>query len=413
VGEGITESVLLKWHVDPGQTVREDDTLCVIETDKAVVEIPAPCTGTVTSLDVAEGARIPVGTVIAQVEPDAGASATAGAPRISPDGGTSVASPAPASAPPAPGSASQAASAPVPYKAGPGRTRAAPSTRRLASELRVDLSGIHGQGPHGRILRSDVQAAVAAEAGRADDAGLTASRRSRDGASSRREPMTNLRRTIAENMRRSVAIIPHATTSFRCDAGALLELREHCQQRLAQRISLTAMFMKAMIPALRAYPYFNASIDDDAHEIVLHDDHNFGFATHTPEGLIVPVVKDVARKSLLEVTAAIERLAALARERRVPVADLRGGTITLSNIGSHGGREIGGRPIISHPQVALIATGRIRPEPAVRDNLVVPRPTLIITVSFDHRLIDGAYAAGFMDRVIDIIEAPGMLLAYT
>jgi pyruvate dehydrogenase E2 component (dihydrolipoamide acetyltransferase) len=171
--------------------------------------------------------------------------------------------------------------------------------------------------------------------------------------------------------------------------------------------------MKAMIPALKAYPYFNASIDDDRHEIVLHHDHNFGFAAHTPDGLIVPVVKDVGRKSLLDVTTAIERLASLARERRIPVADLRGGTITLSNIGSHGGHEIGGRPIISHPQVALIATGRIRPEPAVRDNVVVPRPTLIITVSFDHRLIDGAYAAGFMDLVIEIIEAPGMLLAYT
>jgi pyruvate dehydrogenase E2 component (dihydrolipoamide acetyltransferase) len=384
VGEGITESVLLKWHVDPGQSVREDDALCSIETDKAVVEIPAPCTGTVVSLDVAEGTRIPVGTVIAQVEPEAGSLASAG--------------PADPPPPASPGSGTRST-----------RTRAAPSTRRHARELRVELEKVEGRGPRGRILRSDVEAA--AEANRTPlqaGPGTVA-----DGEPTARVPMSNLRRTIAENLRRSMAIIPHATGSFRCDAGALVELREQCQQKLRREISYSAMFMKAMVPALRSYPYFNASIDDEKQEIMIHREHHIGFATHTPDGLIVPVVRDVGRKSLVEVSAEIERLAALARERRIPVTDLRGGTITLSNIGSHGGHEIGGHPIISHPQVAILVTSRIRPEPAVRGGVVVIRPTLILTVAFDHRLIDGAYAAGFMEQLIDVIEAPGMLLAYT
>jgi pyruvate dehydrogenase E2 component (dihydrolipoamide acetyltransferase) len=373
VGEGITESTLLRWHVKAGQPIQEDDPFCDIETDKAVVEITAPCTGKVLSIDVGEGATVAVGTVLAQLASNEveAATMTVAAPSVAAD------------------RASEAATTPKQRADRPRAPRAAPSTRRYAHELGVDLFSVEGSGPGGRIVREDLSVA----------------------SSSTRTPMTRLRQIIAENMRKSVSLIPHATSSFRCDAVAFIELRERCQERFGQRISYSAMLMKAMVPALKAYPHFNASIDEESREIVTHRDFNIGFAVHTDEGLMVPVLRDVQRKSLLEISQEIDKLAAAARERRIELASLRGATITLSNLGSHGGHEVTGRPIINHPQVALIAAGRIRPEPAVYEGAVCVRPTLNLTTSYDHRLIDGVYASLFMERFIEIIEAPGMLLA--
>ncbi|HQQ35563.1 MAG TPA: dihydrolipoamide acetyltransferase family protein [Rugosibacter sp.] len=409
VGEGITESDLLKWHVKPGDVVREDDLLCEIETDKAVVEIPVPCNGTVQSLQVAEGTTVKVGSVIAvfaTADNQAASAATVKSaahampaePRESQIIGVS----------PAPTFSA------IPQAAPAQPAHATPSTRSYARQQGVALEVVSGSGPKGRILREDIDRHLSVV--KAPD---TSSVRLEVrplaiplSGQQRRTPIKGLRRAIAETMVRSVSVIPHATSGFRCNAEAFVALRLRLQEHLGCRISFTAMVIKAMIPALKKYPYFNASIDDTSNEIVEHGDINIGFATHTDEGLIVPVIKHADQRSLKEISLEIDRLAALARERKIPLADLKGGTITLSNVGSHGKHDLVGRPIINHPEVAIIAMTRIKPQAAVVNGAVVAQQSLDMVTSYDHRLIDGVYAAQFMEAVIEIIEEPGLLLSY-
>ena len=295
--------------------------------------------------------------------------------------------------------------------------RATPATRRMARELGVDLGAIQGSGPSGRITASDV-------GNRAHSPGQAAAREGLAGVGQRfaiapiapvpgqvRTPVTGLRKAIAEQMVRSVTMIPHASSSFRCEAERFIALRRTLQDRLGARISFTAMVMKAMVPAIRKFPYFNCSFDDTSNEIVMPPSINIGFATHTDDGLIVPVVRKCEAKSLAEISSEIDRLAELARTRKIAIEDLRGGTVTLSNVGSHGRAEtIGGRLIVNHPQAAIIGITRIRPCAVVRDGAVVARQCIDINMSYDHRIIDGIYAALFAEHLVDLIEEPGLLL---
>jgi pyruvate dehydrogenase E2 component (dihydrolipoamide acetyltransferase) len=213
-------------------------------------------------------------------------------------------------------------------------------------------------------------------------------------------------------MVRSVTLIPHASSSFRCEAERFVALRKLLQQRLGVRISFTAMVMKAMVYAIEKYPVFNCSVDDTTSEIVTPPSINIGFATHTDDGLIVPVVKGCEARRLADISEEVDRLADLARTRKIAPKDLRGGTITLSNVGSHGRVEAtGGRLIINHPQAAIIGMTRIRPLPIVRDGQVVAAQCLDIHTSYDHRIIDGIYAALFIEKLVDVIEEPGMMLS--
>jgi len=408
VGEGITESDLLKWHVKPGDVVREDDVLCEIETDKAVVEIPIPCSGTVKSLQVAEGATVKVGSVIAVFDTAAAANAAKGATEAVAKAAASAAVVAPAAVSPAPTFQSAQAAAPA------QPVHATPSTRSYARQQGVALEAVTGSGPKGRILHADVDRYLTA-AKAPDTSSVKLEVRPLAipvAGQQRRTPLKGMRRAIADTMVRSVSVIPHATSGFRCNADAFVALRQRLQEHLGCRISFTAMVIKAMVPALKKYPYFNASIDDTTSEIVEHGDINIGFATHTGEGLMVPVIKHADQRSLAEISTEIDRLAALARERKIPLADLKGGTITLSNVGSHGKHDLVGRPIINHPEAAIIAMTRIKPQPAVANGMVVVQQTLDMVTSYDHRLIDGVYAAQFMEALIEIIEEPGLLLGF-
>lgn len=409
VGEGITESDLLKWHVKPGDVVREDDLLCEIETDKAVVEIPVPCNGTVQSLQVAEGTTVKVGSVIAVFATADNQAASAAA--VKPAAHAMPAEPREnqiIGVSPAPTFSA------IPQAAPAQPAHATPSTRSYARQQGVALEVVSGSGPKGRILREDIDRHLSVVKA-SDTSSVRLEVRPLAiplSGQQRRTPIKGLRRAIAETMVRSVSVIPHATSGFRCNAEAFVALRLRLQEHLGCRISFTAMVIKAMIPALKKYPYFNASIDDTSNEIVEHGDINIGFATHTDEGLIVPVIKHADQRSLKEISAEIDRLAALARERKIPLADLKGGTITLSNVGSHGKHDLVGRPIINHPEVAIIAMTRIKPQAAVVNGAVVAQQSLDMVTSYDHRLIDGVYAAQFMEAVIEIIEEPGLLLSY-
>lgn len=396
VGEGITESDLLKWHVKVGDLVREDDLLCEIETDKAVVEIPVPCSGTLVGLHAEEGATVAVGSIIATFETNPDRVDEPVQQEISPVINN------------------RAASTPVVTESvTDATTRATPSTRKYAREMGVELNQVTGSGPKGRILRSDIDRQFSATGEPQVGMALKVSPTNIPlTGGQRRTPLKGLRKAIAETMVRSVTIIPHATSGFSCNAERFVALRQQLQLQLGCRISYTAMVMKALIPGIRRYPFFNASIDDAKNEIVEHGDINIGFATHTDAGLMVPVIKQVDRLSLLEISNQIDRLAGLARQRKIDLADLKGGTITLSNVGSHGKHDRAGRPIVNHPEAAIIAMARIKPMPAVVGDQVVPQQTLDLVTSYDHRIIDGVYAALFMETLIGIVEEPGMLLAY-
>jgi pyruvate dehydrogenase E2 component (dihydrolipoamide acetyltransferase) len=396
--------------------VREDDVLCEIETDKAVVEIPVPCSGTVQSLHAAEGSTVKVGSVIAVFDTGATAQAAQGANEAVARAAASAAAAAPAGA--LSGALSAVSPAPT-FSVAPQTTpaqpvHATPSTRSYARQQGVALEAVTGSGPKGRILHEDIDRHLSmAKAPDTSSVKLEVRPLAIPAAGQqRRTPLKGLRRAIADTMVRSVSVIPHATSGFRCNAEAFVALRQRLQEHFGCRISFTAMLIKAMVPALKKYPYFNASIDDTTSEIVEHGDINIGFATHTGEGLMVPVIKHADQRSLAEISSEIDRLAALARERKIPLADLKGGTITLSNVGSHGKHDLVGRPIINHPEAAIIAMTRIKPQPAVENGLVVVQQTLDMVTSYDHRLIDGVYAAEFMEAVIAVIEEPGLLLGY-
>ncbi|MCP3730289.1 2-oxo acid dehydrogenase subunit E2 [Sphingomonas sp. MG17] len=413
IGEGLTEAVIAGWSVKAGDAVKEDDPLCEIETDKAVVEITAPCTGTVISVRGEIGETLKVGTVITVFETE---KLPVGAGRGGHGQAVEEAEPplAQPAAPPAEIPASGGAS-PVAFDRA---IRATPATRRLAREQGVDLATVAGTGPGGRVLQNDVMRfADGGQIGQATGATGSSGGRFTIAPIPRepgqtRQPLTGLRRVVADQMVRSVTLVPHASSSFRCEAGRFQTLRKLLQERLGTRISFTAMVMKAMVSAIQRYPTFNQSIDETTNEVVTPPFVNIGFATHTDDGLIVPVIKDCGARTLTEISGEIDRLAALARSRKIAPGDLRGGTITLSNVGSHGRAEaIGGRLIVNHPQAAIIGMTRIRPLPIVRDGQVVAAPCLDFHTSYDHRIIDGIYAGLFMEHLIDVIEEPGMMLA--
>lgn len=414
IGEGLTEAVVRKWHVSQGQAVKEDDLLCEIETDKAVVEITSPCDGEIKILNGAEGETLPVGALLIEFE-------TGAAPELPAGGALPHGTPVREAIPPAT-APEPAAAAPALVEAAPPvivnhDVRATPSTRKFAREHGIDLAGVAGSGPGGRILRDDLSGSAGhgARASAAPDTSPVAVTVPRNSVPSapgqQRIPIRGLRKAIAETMVRSVTVVPHATSFFRCSGERFLDLRKTLQDRLGVRVSFTAMVVKALVPALQRYPYFNASVDDVRNEIVLPGVINVGFAAHTEDGLLVPVIKGADRKSLAEISAEIDRLAGLARDRKIAPEDLRGGTITLSNVGSHGSADVtGGRPIINHPQSAVIVMSRIRPQPVVRNGQVIAHPCMDIGSSYDHRIIDGVYANQFLETLINVIEEPGLLI---
>ena len=414
IGEGLTEAVITNWSVEVGDSVKEDDPLCEIETDKALVEITAPCSGTILDIKGQPGETLKVGTVITVFETDklpAGAGRGAHGPPAKSD-----ATPDTTICPAVPERTGSATAAPV-LRINLD-IRATPATRRFARERGIDLNHVAGTGPGGRVLQSDISRFVSGgQGGRAAQIPSAAGQRFTIAPvphepGQKRMTLTGLRKAVADQMVRSDTLIPHAASAYRCEADRFVTLRKQLQERLGVRISFTAMVLKAMVPALQKFPMFNYSMDDTTNEIVIPPSINIGFATHTDEGLIVPVVKRCESKSLAEIAAEIDRLAELARTRKIPLEDLRGGTITLSNVGSHGRVETtGGRLIINHPQAAIIGISRIRPFPVVKDGQVVVAQCLDINTSYDHRIIDGIYANLFMEQVVDVIEEPGMMLA--
>ncbi len=422
LGEGLTEAEIVAVLVREGEVIGEDAPLLEVETDKAQVEIPSPIGGRVEKIHVTPGQTVKVGAVLVTFA-DNGAPATA--PAAPP--GAAPARTAPTASPP--GRESAPAGGPV---------AATPATRRLARELGVELRAVRGSGPGGRVLDTDVRAAAAG--GRPAPAAseprpqpATATREATPGGPAKplasvgleppplprfeqwgpveRQPLSHLRRTIAERMTLSATLVPHVTHFDRADItelDAIIARNLEPARARGVTLTLTAFLLKAAALALRAHPQFNASLDPAAGELILKRYYHLGVAVATPRGLIVPVLRDVDGKPVLEIGRELGALAQRVRDGKAALDDLRGGTFTITNIGALGGSAA--IPIITYPEVAILAVARARQEPVVRQGQIVPRLMLPITLTFDHRVADGADGARFATELVSLLEAPERLI---
>jgi pyruvate dehydrogenase E2 component (dihydrolipoamide acetyltransferase) len=425
IGEGLTEAEIVRWLVPEGEYVEQDQAIVELETDKAVVEIPSPYAGVVLRHGGSEGEVIEVGTVLVVIgepgetaEPDAIAADSE--PVQSGDAASAEgppAAPAERTTTPIVGTISEeaemlGAQAPISSHG----VKALPVVRKLARDLGVDLESLAGSGPGGRITREDVEAAAETmrpspepTAAPEEETSTPPSEapRSQAGYQSGRQPLSRLRRTIAANMSKSWAEIPHVTTFDDVDASRLLEVRSALASRHDTKIPIEALVIKAVVPALEAFPEFNATLDGE--ELLVHENHHIGIAVDTPEGLMVAVIRDAAAKSVLELAEEVRRLGEGARARSLGVDELSGQTFTVSNIGAVGGGH--GTPIVPYGTMAILSVGMARPKPIVFDDDLVIAPVMPVSLSYDHRIIDGAQGRRFMSLVIENLEEPALFLA--
>jgi pyruvate dehydrogenase E2 component (dihydrolipoamide acetyltransferase) len=387
VGEGITEGEVVRWLVKEGDEIKADETLAEIETDKAVVEMPSPYAGTVLKLHFKEKDLIKVGEVLVTIGekgeavPEA-APAPAGMPAVRP-------------------------AAPV-RAAAPGRTGevlATPKVRALAKELGLDINAVPGTGPAGRITEEDVRSTKDKPAEKKPEIKIKA--KYDLFGSLERIPLRGVRRATAKKMRESLDKAAHVTHCDEADAGALAALREKMKpeaEAAGIKLSYLPFIVKALIEALKLHPTLNATLDDEEGEIVVKKYYNIGIAVDVPDGLIVPVVKMADQKSVLDIAAEIQALAKAARERTLDLADLKGGTFSVTNVGVFGGDFA--TPIINYPEAAILATMKIADRARVENGAVVVKKTLPLCLAFDHRIIDGAEAARFTRDLIRFLENP-------
>jgi pyruvate dehydrogenase E2 component (dihydrolipoamide acetyltransferase) len=513
VGEGVAEGEIVDWLVEEGDAVEEDQPVAEVETDKAVVDVPSPVNGSVQEIHAEAGEMVPVGTVIitfAEEGDDDSGEATSTEESTETDATTEASAAAEAET-----TAEGTADEETPTVS--GRIFAAPSARRLARELGVDMESIDGSGPGGRVSEHDVRAAAedatgtdgeegdspepattrvegssGTDAGEGDTTGGGAAQASstgqpsasgsaaggatagesadrertlaapatrklaedsgvdidavptdeeRDGeafvtpaavesyaeaqqaaqdadrealAGSRGEeriPYRGVRRTIGQQMAESKYTAPHVTHHDEVDVTALVEARTDLKELAdEQGISLSYMpfVMKACVAALREFPMVNSMLDEEAEEIVQKKYYNIGVATATDAGLMVPVVEDADRKNMLQLASEMNELVEKARERTISREEMQGGTFTITNVGAIGGEYA--TPIVNHPEVAILALGAIKEKPRVKDGEIVPRKVMTLSLSIDHRVVDGAIAAQFTNRVEEFLETPQRLL---
>jgi pyruvate dehydrogenase E2 component (dihydrolipoamide acetyltransferase)/2-oxoisovalerate dehydrogenase E2 component (dihydrolipoyl transacylase) len=420
LGEGVYEAELVSWLVKPGDVVKHGQALMEVLTDKATMEVPAPFAGVIDGLAAQPGQQVKVGDVVLEYNP-----AEASGGRQPPESATQQRADAPrslarvetAGAPD--GRSRSAISAPiadgngalVPQGANAPRSlaavKAAPSVRFMARKLGVDLTRIHGSGPGGRILIDDLSGHVAPQRRPAPEAP-----RLDYGRPGTRIKLQGLRRIIAERMVQSKRTIPHYTYVDECDLTELVRLREGLRgsfDRAGVKLTYLAFVVKAVAAALREVPLVNATLDEQAGEIVLHDRYHIGVAVATPNGLMVPVVRDADRKDLVQIARDIERLSEEARTGKARLDDLRGGTFTVTSIGGIGG--LFATPVINPLEVGILGVGKVVKRPVFdAAGNVQPADLAYLSLSFDHRVVDGAVGAVFGNAIIRQLQQPAALL---
>jgi pyruvate dehydrogenase E2 component (dihydrolipoamide acetyltransferase) len=420
LGENIASGDVVTVFVSEGDVVKPGQALLEVETDKAVIEVPCPPGGRVEKVLVKKGDTVKVGQALVVLGAAGAAPAAPPKPAAAPPQpavAKQPAGPAPA-APVAPPPAAVEAPRPVagepePVAATATVEPAGPAVRRLARELGVDLARVRGTGPTGRIVREDVIAAVrqASSGAPAARPRATAGTEQDDWGPIRREQMSRMRKTIAANMVRSVSTIPHLTNFDDADVTELERLRKESAAEYAKsnlKLTALAFVIKAVSLSLRQHPSINASIDPEKGEIVYKEYVNIGLAVDTPRGLVVPVLRDCDELSIPQIAQAIADTAEKAKNAQYGVEDLRGGTFTISNLGAVGGAY--STPIINWPEVAILLLGRSRKMPVVHEDRIESRLMMPLSLSYDHRLVDGAMAARFLSEVIGYLESPGRLL---
>ena len=416
IGEGLTEGEIVRWLVKEGDEIKEGQSLVEVETDKALAEIPSPKTGVILKIMAKEKEIVKVGQVIVVFGEKGEALVVPAGP------------PSPAPKPKSVGVVGELEEAPeeAPEKAPPPEVKprvekpalvsehalATPAVRALARELGVAIDRVKGTGPGGRVLEKDVRQFAETKEKPVEEVKKVAKVKKYDlYGYIEHIPLRSVRRAIAKAMVKSKYTAPHVGAMDEADVTELWQIREKekkAAEKKGIKLTILPFVAKAVVAGLMEHPYLNASLDDENEEIILKKYYNIGFATDTPEGLMVPVVKNAGEKSIFQLAEELAQLSEKARTRKIDLADLKGGTFTITNYGSV--RGIFGTPIINYPEVAILGTGRIREMPVVRDGKIEIRKILPLSLSFDHRVVDGAEAARFLDTVIARLEDPGLIL---
>ncbi len=404
------EVEVIELLVKPGDTVKAEQSLITVESDKASMEIPSSASGVVKELKIKLGDKISEGSLILLLDAAEGAAAPAPAPAPAPAAAPAVAAPAPAPAvaaapAPAPVAAAPAAAAPAPN----GKSHASPSVRKFARELGVDLTRVAGSGPKGRILIEDVQGFVkgvmaggsAAPAAGGGGAALgllpwPSLDFSKFGETSL-EPLSRIKKISGPNLHRNWVMIPHVTQYDNADITELEEFRKSANESLAKsgvKLTMLAFVIKASVSALKKFPAFNSSLDANGENLILKHYYNIGFAADTPNGLVVPVLKNADQKGLAQIAKEMGELSAQAREGKLKPADMQGATFTISSLGGIGGTAF--TPIINAPEVAILGLSKSEIKPVWDGKAFVPRLMLPMSLSYDHRVVDGALGARFI-----------------
>lgn len=405
LGEGVTEGELIQWLVKPGDSVKPDQAIAEIMTDKATVEVPSPIAGTVKELKFKAGDVVKVESVLISLDTLNGSTSarpTAATPPT--ETKTSPSTPLPIATTTSSGNMN------IYPPAADSHVLATPSTRRLAREMSIDINTISGTGLAGRVTRDDI-----VQLKNTTPASFPTPRpayQSPTGASEERVAIRGIRKKIAENMQMSKSIIPHFTLMDEANVTELVNLRSSLKEMAEKqktKITYLPFVMKSLIATIRDFPMFNASIDDAAQEIVYKKYFNIGFAADTPNGLVVPVIKNADQKTILQLSREILDLSLRARESKLKSEEMKGATMTVTNIGSVGGTYA--TPIINHPEVAILGMYKIQDKLSLgSDKQVQVAQTMNFTITADHRLIDGAIAARFLKAFIERVENPGVLM---
>ena len=412
VGEGIAEAEIVEWHVNPGDDVVEDQVMVEVMTDKATVELPSPVSGVVISVGAAVGDVLSVGSPLIRIdtgngdgaEPVADAAPTAA--RAEPEEET----PTPPSPPAEPAAVTPAAPSNGKTKPAPAPTSAptaAPAVRQRAKALGIDLGAVTGSGPDGRIVHGDLDAQLTLDR-------PSSPRRTRPPVEAEdvvdEVKVIGLRRNIAQRMQLAKTRIPHFTYVEEIDVSEIERLRAHLnQERLdgESRLTVLPFLMRAVVIAVDDFPQMNARYDDENGVVQRHRSVHLGIATQTAKGLMVPVVKDAQSRDMWDFAEELARLSTAARNGKVTLEELSGSTITISSLGSLGG--IVSTPIINYPEVAIIGVNKIATRPIYVNEIVLPRQIMNLSSSFDHRVVDGADAAAFIQRIRALLETPALL----
>ncbi|QBD79334.1 2-oxo acid dehydrogenase subunit E2 [Ktedonosporobacter rubrisoli] len=420
LGEGMQEAEIRRWLVNPGDTVKLDQPMVEVETDKAVVEIPSPVAGRIATIRVEAGQVAKLGELLVTFETGSD-KAPANRPAAQPA----------AAAPPVTTVNSAAPLTNAGQPASTKRVLAAPAVRKRAFELDIDLAQVPSSQPNGRVTLDDVlsyaeglknakpvaasiseqsEPALPGANGQAKTVGRPATTQV-SAALEERQPLTGLRRRIAEHMERSWRTVPHATAFDELDGTELAALRQALKpaaEKRGVRLTYMPLLIKLLLPALKEFPIFNASLDEEKREIVYKRFYHIGVATDSPEGLLVPVLRDADKLTVLQIAEQLEHLVAGAQKRTLAVHEVAGSTFTLNNVGSFGGSS--GTPIINYPEVAILGVGRLQEKAVVRDGTIIARLMMPLALSFDHRLIDGALSGRFLARFKELVEHPQQLM---